>query len=142
VVTTFSNFSNTGYRPAQRNKETKRKSSILGRRTRLTIQEYQELAMRTKNTELTRDQQLIDGVLGLCGESGEVSDMLKKHLFQGHDFKKEDLINELGDVMWYIALICESQHLSLNGVMVRNIDKLEKRYPKGFSEEASINRLV
>lgn len=108
----------------------------------MTVQEYQELAMRTKNNDLTRDQLLLDGVLGLCGESGEVADMLKKHLFQGHDFKKEDLINELGDVMWYIALICESQHLSLNGIMVRNIDKLEKRYKDGFSTEASINRVV
>ena len=108
----------------------------------MTVQEYQELAMRTKNNDLTREQHLIDGVLGLCGESGEVSDMLKKHLFQGHDFKKDDLINELGDVMWYIALICESQHLSMNGIMVRNIDKLEKRYKDGFSVEASINRVV
>lgn len=108
----------------------------------MDIKEYQEKAMRTKNNDLTRDQLLLDGVLGLCGEAGEVSDMLKKHLFQGHDFKKDDLINELGDVMWYIALICESQHLSLNGVMQRNIDKLEKRYPQGFSSEASIHRVV
>lgn len=108
----------------------------------MTVQEYQSLAMRTKNIDLTNDQQLLDGVMGLCGEAGEVADMLKKHLFQGHDFKKNDLINELGDVLWYIALICESQHLSMNGVMVRNIDKLEKRYKDGFSTEASINRVV
>lgn len=106
----------------------------------MTVQEYQREAMRTKNANLSPSDHLLEGALGLNGEAGEIADMLKKHLFQGHDFKKPDLIDELGDVMWYIALICECQHLSMNGVMQHNIDKLATRYPDGFTSEASINR--
>ena len=59
----------------------------------MEIKEYQEKAMRTKNNDLVNnlslsDLQLLDGALGLSGESGEIADMVKKHFFQGHDFKK------------------------------------------------------
>lgn len=106
----------------------------------MTITEYQEKAMRTVNSLIPLEQ-LNEGALGLSGEAGEVSDLVKKHIFQGHPFKKDKLIEELGDVMWYIALLCHSQNLSLHGIMQRNIDKLEQRYPNGFSIEDSINRV-
>ncbi len=90
----------------------------------MTVQEYQELAMRTKNNDLTREQHLIDGVTGLCINVGSVAGLFKG---KSEDIKKDDLINGLGDVIWHIALICESQHLSMNGIMTRNIDNLERK---------------
>lgn len=90
----------------------------------MTVQEYQSLAMLTKNIDLTNDQQLLDGVTGLCTNVGLIAGMVKD---KSTALKKDDLINELGNVVWYIALICESQHLSLNGVMVRNVDKLDRK---------------
>ena len=65
--------------------------------------EYQELAMRTLNPKLDKKDVLINAVMGLCGESGEAIDIVKKYLAQGHDFDKEKFKKELGDIAWYLA---------------------------------------
>ena len=101
---------------------------------------YQELAMRTVNKELSKKEMLVNGVMGLNGESGEVIDLVKKHLFHGHDLDRDKIIKELGDVLWYIAEVCSSLDVSIDEVMEKNIEKLAKRYSNGFSKEASINR--
>ena len=106
----------------------------------MTINEYQELAMTTLNPELDKKDVLINGVMGLCGESGEVIDIVKKHLAQGHELDKEKIIKELGDVAWYMAEIATVLDVELEDVLVQNIEKLKKRYPEGFSTEKSVNR--
>lgn len=78
--------------------------------------------------------------LGLCGESGEVADHIKKHVEQGHPFKLASIVEELGDVLFYVAAMCNANNLSMDEVMDYNIAKLTKRYPNGFSTEASLNR--
>lgn len=106
----------------------------------MTINEYQKLAMTTLNKELSNEQALLNGCMGLCGESGEVIDLLKKHLSQGHDLNKEKMIEEIGDVAWYIAEIAYALNVDLETVLTKNIEKLKKRYPEGFSVERSLNR--
>ena len=106
----------------------------------MTINEYQKLAMTTLNLELDKKDVLINGVMGLCGESGEVIDIVKKHLAQGHELDKEKIIKELGDVAWYMAEIATVLDVELEDVLVQNIEKLKKRYPEGFSTEKSVNR--
>ena len=106
----------------------------------MTINEYQKLAMTTLNPELDKKDVLINGVMGLCGESGEVIDIVKKHLAQGHELDKEKIIKELGDVAWYMAEIATVLDVDLEDVLVQNIEKLKKRYPEGFSVENSLNR--
>ena len=106
----------------------------------MTINEYQKLAMTTLNPNLDKKDVLINGVMGLCGESGEVIDIVKKHLAQGHELDKEKIIKELGDVAWYMAEIATVLDVELEDVLVQNIEKLKKRYPEGFSVEQSLNR--
>ena len=106
----------------------------------MTINEYQKLAMTTLNPELDKKDVLINGVMGLCGESGEVIDIVKKHLAQGHELDKEKIIKELGDVAWYMAEIATVLDVEVEDVLVQNIEKLKKRYPEGFSTEKSVNR--
>lgn len=103
---------------------------------RMTGKEYQKLAMRTANGRF----EIINGCLGLAGETGEVLDHIKKCVYQGHELNKYKLEEELGDVMWYVALMCEALQLNLDAVMAQNIKKLEKRYPNGFEVERSVNR--
>ena len=103
----------------------------------MTPNEYQKLAMTTLNPELSSRDMLINGVMGLCGESGEAIDIVKKHLHQGHALDREALIKELGDIAWYLAETAAALGISLEEVMCRNIDKLKKRYPEGFSSENS-----
>ena len=106
----------------------------------MTVNEYQKLAMTTLNKDLDNKEILINGVMGLCGESGEVIDIVKKHLAQGHELDKEKMIRELGDVAWYIAETATALGVELEEVFVGNIKKLRKRYPEGFDKEKSINR--
>lgn len=106
----------------------------------MTINEYQKLAMTTLNPDLDKKDVLINGVMGLCGESGEVIDIVKKHLAQGHELDKEKIIKELGDVAWYMAEIATVLDVELEDVFVQNIEKLKRRYPEGFSTEKSVNR--
>ena len=106
----------------------------------MTINEYQKLAMTTLNPELSKKDVLINGVMGLCGESGEAIDLMKKHLFQGHDLDREKLIKELGDVAWYLAEAATGLGMKLSDVMQRNLDKLHARYPKGFDTNRSQHR--
>ena len=106
----------------------------------MTFNEYQELAMRTLNKEMSKKDMLINGVMGLCGESGEAIDIVKKHLAQGHEIDKEKLIKELGDIAWYLAEMATVLDIELEEVFVRNIEKLKKRYPDGFDKEKSLHR--
>ena len=85
---------------------------------------------------------LFNGALGLTGEAGEVADMIKKHIFHGHDLDTDALVKEIGDVCWYVALLCTAIGVDMASVMEKNIEKLKTRYPEGFSSEASINRVV
>ena len=107
----------------------------------MTINEYQTLAMTTLNPELTRKDVLINSVMGLCGESGEAIDIVKKWLAQGHELDKEHFAKELGDIAWYLAEAAYALDLPLEDVMQANIDKLKKRYPNGFETEKSLARL-
>lgn len=106
----------------------------------MKINEYQELAMTTMNKELSEREVLINAVMGLCGESGEVIDIVKKHISHGHPLNKEKLVEELGDVAWYLAECAYALGVSLEDVLVGNIAKLKARYPEGFDTEKSINR--
>lgn len=106
----------------------------------MTINEYQKLAMTTLNPNLSERDVLINGVMGLCGESGEAIDIVKKHLAQGHELDREHLIGELGDIAWYLAETATVLGVDLEEVLQRNIDKLRARYPEGFDTEKSKNR--
>lgn len=106
----------------------------------MTVNEYQQLAMITLNKELNKKDMLINGVMGLCGESGEAIDIVKKHLAQGHDLDKEHLIKELGDIAWYIAETATALDVTLEEVLAKNIEKLKRRYPDGFAVSKSTNR--
>ncbi len=103
--------------------------------------EYQKLALRTANKD-PEYPRIINGVLGLAGEAGECADIVKKHLFQGHELNKEKLLDEIGDVLWYCAYSADALGLQLEDIMQHNIDKLAKRYPEGFAADKSINRKI
>ena len=106
----------------------------------MTINEYQKLAMTTLNPALSEKDVLINGVMGLCGESGEAIDIVKKWLAQGHELDKEKLAKELGDICWYVAETATALGLSLEDIMAANIEKLRKRYPEGFDTQRSVHR--
>ena len=106
----------------------------------MTVNEYQKLAMTTLNPALEKKDVLINGVMGLCGESGEAIDIVKKWLAQGHELDREKLAKELGDIAWYLAETATALDLKLEDIFEANIEKLKKRYPEGFDSQRSIHR--
>ena len=121
---------------------------------------YQTLAMRTndgRSTERLKEiidwkdknvttkgeydiGDLLNGCLGLSGEVGEFNDMIKKWIFHEKPLDEEHLKKECSDIMWYIAMICESMEWELNEIMRINIEKLKARYPQGFDTNLANNR--
>jgi NTP pyrophosphatase (non-canonical NTP hydrolase) len=106
----------------------------------MTINEYQKEALRTESGMSGEYPLILNGVLGLGGESGECLDIVKKCLFQGHGLDKEHLAEELGDVAWYLAVSAHAIGLDLESILQGNVDKLRKRYPDGFDKERSLHR--
>lgn len=96
--------------------------------------------MATLNPALDKKDALINGVMGLCGESGEAIDIVKKWLMQGHELDKKHLVRELGDVAWYLAEAATALDVPLEAVFQGNLDKLRRRFPNGFDTGASVNR--
>lgn len=120
----------------------------------MTSYRYQQEAMRTNDHRSSQRltefcfkpnqrydiAQLFNATLGLSGEVGEFNDLLKKALFHEKEWDEKHLQSELGDVLWYIALICDTFGWDLDYIMRMNIHKLEKRYPEGFDTIKSNNR--
>jgi NTP pyrophosphatase (non-canonical NTP hydrolase) len=102
--------------------------------------QYQTAAMRTSSKTISADQHLINGALGLTGESGEVADIVKKAYMQGHTLNREHIAKELGDILWYVAETANAIGYDLDTIMQMNIDKLKARYPDGFTTERSQHR--
>ena len=72
--------------------------------------------------------------LGLGGEAGEVVDEVKKHLFHGKPLDKDKLLNEVGDVLWYVDHLLALLGFTLQDALAANDDKLSARYPDGWSK--------
>ena len=120
----------------------------------MTPNEYQKMALRTEgvyqNTHKVYEAfpdkalgvifRLTNGLMGLNGEAGEAIDILKKHLYQGHELDREHLAKELGDMAWYLAVSADALGYTLEQVLQMNIDKLRDRYPDGFETERSVKR--
>lgn len=98
----------------------------------MTFTEYQQEAKRTSAAPWPERERLMVQTLGLCGEAGEVADMVKKATWHGKPIDRTKLQDELGDVLWYLADIATACGLSLDEIASENLDKLQKRYPSGF----------
>lgn len=105
----------------------------------MKINEYQSAALRTES-QVCDYPRILNGVMGLNGEAGECIDMVKKHLFQGHDLDVQSMAKELGDVAWYLAVSADAIGYDLETILQMNVDKLKARYPQGFDIDKSVNR--
>lgn len=124
----------------------------------ITANDYQRAALRTAWTKTNEmlpqkvdalldrramsenELLLLNGALGLSGESGEVADLVKKWIFHGHYLDVEKVAEEISDVSWYIAIAAHAIGYTLDDIFRMNIDKLKRRYPDGFDKNRSIHR--
>jgi NTP pyrophosphatase (non-canonical NTP hydrolase) len=111
--------------------------------------EYQTQAFQTENTDYegiaerlsrVRTVRLDHASKGLCTEVGEFTDALKKHVEYNGPLDLVNLAEEIGDIMWYVALACNALGVDLEDVMEKNIAKLRERYPEKFTEYDATHR--
>lgn len=108
----------------------------------MTDQQYQEQIKRTLPEGMTKDQIIANMAMGIAGEGGEIVDSIKKYMYQGHDLNTEDIVNECGDLMWYIGNLLNVLGEDMTDCKIRNIEKLRLRYPNGFEAEKSRDRVA
>ncbi len=76
--------------------------------------------------------EIICGAIGVSSEAGELLDDIKKVMFQGKPLDRSKIIDELGDVVFYVQVLCNGLDITINDVINGNIRKLKERYPNGF----------
>lgn len=106
---------------------------------------YIQEAIRTKSglkvLIAEHNEDLLHATLGIVTESGELTDQLKKHLFYNKPLDKQNIKEELGDLLWYMALLCNWLDISFDELMSMNIEKLKIRYPDlKWTQEHALNR--
>lgn len=101
---------------------------------------YQKLAARTASPAADMEKRRLIAALGLTGEAGEVAELIKKEIGHGHPADAQKIAKEVGDVLWYAALLATLYELDLGSIAAANIEKLRTRYPEGFSTEDSLER--
>lgn len=106
----------------------------------MTLNEYQDLARRTQNPKLTEADRLKHALLGLASECGEILGIYQKEL-QEHPVDEDKVVDEMGDLMWFLAELADCLKVEMDFVGRHNIEKLRKRYPgAGFDAERSLHR--
>ena len=98
----------------------------------MNFAEFQEASKRTREAPFPERERPMVQTLGLCGEAGEVAEMVKKASWHGKPVDVERLSDELGDVLWYVAELATSYGLWLDEIAGKNVEKLRRRYPEGF----------
>ncbi|MGC4378281.1 MazG nucleotide pyrophosphohydrolase domain-containing protein [Fictibacillus sp. Mic-4] len=116
--------------------------AVLNEVKSMNFAEYQSMAERTVPKEKWFNTKVSNFCMGLAGETGEVVDYLKKVIYHEHELDIEKIKEELGDVLWYVSNLATTMNIDLDDLAKKNIEKLKKRYPEGFSEDASRNRVI
>jgi NTP pyrophosphatase (non-canonical NTP hydrolase) len=107
----------------------------------MNLDDYQKAAARTMNPALDRERRLMDAAAGLAEEAGEVMGQVRKAVYVGHPLDRERMVQELGDALWCLAALATTLDVPLAEVATTNLDKLRRRFPDGFSTEASVRRV-
>lgn len=105
----------------------------------MNLEEYRVGRRRTMNHDLDVHDQHLNAALGL-GEAGELQNFVKKEIYHGHQRDPLHVLEEAGDILFYLDWILDLYGWTLEQAMIENNTKLRLRYPSGFDHERSINR--
>lgn len=114
----------------------------------MSPQEYINNALRTESDEYSFGEtngvtaRIEHGVMGIVTEAGELMDAIKKSKIYNKELDRVNLAEEAGDIMWYLAILCDELDVSFESVWEKNIAKLKARYPEKYSDHHALNRDV
>ena len=99
-----------------------------------SLKEYQDLCKKTAKKFDSKDKEIMTWGLGIAGEAGDVAGCIKKTFAHDND-QKHGIRENIGDTLWYTAMICNFFNWDLQEILEENVKKLEKRYPQGFTTQ-------
>lgn len=99
-----------------------------------SLKEYQEFCKLTARKFDPPEHEIFTWGLGIAGEAGDVAGCIKKTFTHGND-QRQGIKENIGDVMWYSAMICNYFGWDLQEILNSNLEKLKSRYPQGFTEK-------
>jgi NTP pyrophosphatase (non-canonical NTP hydrolase) len=104
--------------------------------------DFNEYLIQSERTlvQKGKDLNLLHGAIGISTEAGEILDAFKRHIYYGKELDVVNIKEEIGDIMWYVAILCRELNLNIEDILQTNIDKLKARYPDKFSETHALNR--
>jgi NTP pyrophosphatase (non-canonical NTP hydrolase) len=97
-----------------------------------SLKEYQELCKATAKKFDTPEKEILTWGLGITGEAGDVASCIKKTYAHDND-QRQGIKENIGDMLWYAAMICNFFNWDMEEVLNENIEKLNKRFPQGFT---------
>jgi NTP pyrophosphatase (non-canonical NTP hydrolase) len=100
--------------------------------TDVDLNAYQRAALRTVNPALGANERQLDAAAGLAEEAGEVLGLVRKRVYQQRETPRDKMVEELGDVLWCLAITAETLGVTLEELATTNIAKLQRRHPDGF----------
>ncbi len=100
----------------------------------MKLKDYQKLCRETAKKFDDKEKEIVDWGLGIAGEAGDVAGCIKKTVFHEND-QRDGIRENLGDTLWYVAMICNYFGWDLEEILKENIEKLKRRYPQGFTEK-------
>ena len=103
-----------------------------------TLDGFQQAALRTVNPSLDERDRLLDASAGLAEEAAELLGLVRKKIFQNRDPGPDRLREELGDVLWCLAVASHTLGFSLSEIAEANEEKLARRHPGGFRSGAEL----
>jgi len=107
----------------------------------ITIVQKSDEEWQRLSDEMTPEKmKLIQIIMGLSGEVGEIVDNIKNHMMYGKELDLNNIVEEFGDLYWYLRAGLKSLGINYEDMKENNIKKLTKRYPGGYSREKAIQR--
>jgi NTP pyrophosphatase (non-canonical NTP hydrolase) len=101
----------------------------------MNLKEYQEFCKKTAKKFDDSEKEIFTWGLGITGEAGDVASCIKKTFAHSNNNQEEGIKENIGDTLWYAAMICNFFGWDMDKVLEENKKKLEARYPKGFTTE-------
>ena len=99
-----------------------------------SLKEYQDLCKATAKKFETKEKEILTWGLGIAGEAGDVAGCIKKTFAHDND-QRAGIKENIGDTLWYSAMICNFFDWDMQEILEGNIAKLKARYPQGFMTE-------
>jgi len=98
----------------------------------INLSDYQKTCCRTAKKFKNKEVEILTWGLGIAGEAGDVASCIKKTVAHKNN-QKAGIRENLGDTLWYAAMICNFFGWNFQEVLEENLKKLKNRYPRGFA---------